>query len=64
MVFGSNVLKIGGANTAGMGGKGGPFRLDSGHNVAQISKEEKAKVSKEVTEAARAMAKVNNFFFP
>ncbi len=52
----NNVL--GGANTAGMGGKGGPYRLDSGHNVAQISKEEKAKVSKEVTEAARAMAKV------
>lgn len=42
-----------------MGGKGGPYRLDSGHNVAQISKEEKAKVSKEVTEAARAMAKVS-----
>jgi MoxR-like ATPase len=47
----------GGANTAGMGGKGGPYRLDAGHDVAQISKEEKAKVSKEVTEAARAMAK-------
>jgi hypothetical protein len=43
-----------------MGGKGGPYRLDAGHDVAQISKEEKAKVSKEVTEAARAMAKVLN----
>lgn len=46
----------GGADTAGLGGKGGPYRLDSGHPVHQISDEEKRKVSKEVLEAAKAMA--------
>lgn len=47
----------GGTDTAGMGGKGGPYRLDldDGHPVMQISDEEKANVSAEAREAARQM---------
>ena len=47
----------GGSDTAGLGGRGGPYRLDSGHPVHQISDEEKAKVSKESRERAAQMAK-------
>ncbi|KAL3911006.1 MAG: hypothetical protein SGILL_007455 [Bacillariaceae sp.] len=47
----------GGSNTAGLGGRGGPFRLDRGHKVHQVSDEAKAKVSEEAREAARQMAK-------
>jgi len=43
-------------NQSQIGGKGGPYRLDAGHPVHQISDQEKRKVSKEVLEAARAMA--------
>ena len=32
----------GGSDTAGLGGRGGPYRLDSGHQVHQMSDEEKA----------------------
>lgn len=28
----------GGRDTAGLGGKGGPYRLDKGHNVHQVTK--------------------------
>ena len=47
----------GGSDTAGMGGKGGPYRLDleDGHDVMQLSDEEKANISKEAMEAAREM---------
>ena len=31
----------GGRDTAGLGGKGGPYRLDAGHDVHQLSDEEK-----------------------
>jgi len=31
----------GGSDTAGLGGKGGPYRLDAGHPVHQISDKEK-----------------------
>ena len=47
----------GGADTAGMGGKGGPYRLDKGNDVYQISEEEKKNVSEESLAAAREMAK-------
>lgn len=47
----------GGSDTAGLGGKGGPYRLDSGHPVHQLSDEEKNSVSDEVRKAAREMAK-------
>ena len=46
----------GGADTAGLGGKGGPYRLDAGHTVHQISDEEKAKVSAEISQKAREQA--------
>jgi hypothetical protein len=51
----------GGTDTAGMGGKGGPYRLDldDGHPVMQISDEEKANVSAEAREAARQMGQVS-----
>ena len=47
----------GGRDTAGLGGVGGPYRLDAGHDVHQVSDEVKATVPPEVTEAARKMAK-------
>ncbi|KAF4675664.1 von Willebrand factor A domain-containing protein 8 [Perkinsus chesapeaki] len=45
----------GGADTAGLGGVGGPYRLDKGHPVHQVSDEVKASISPEAAEAARKM---------
>ncbi|KAJ6647144.1 von Willebrand factor A domain-containing protein 8 [Pseudolycoriella hygida] len=45
----------GGRDTAGLGGRGGPYRLDKGHNVHQVSDQEKDDVPEHVKEAARAM---------
>ncbi|XP_013145286.1 PREDICTED: von Willebrand factor A domain-containing protein 8 [Papilio polytes] len=45
----------GGRDTAGLGGKGGPYRLDKGHDVHQLSDEEKNDIPEHVKEAARAM---------
>ncbi|XP_014258811.1 von Willebrand factor A domain-containing protein 8 isoform X2 [Cimex lectularius] len=45
----------GGRDTAGLGGKGGPYRLDAGHDVTQISDEEKAAVPEHIKKAAREM---------
>uniref|UniRef100_A0A8B9F8J0 von Willebrand factor A domain-containing protein 8 n=1 Tax=Amazona collaria TaxID=241587 RepID=A0A8B9F8J0_9PSIT len=45
----------GGRDTAGLGGKGGPYRLDAGHRVYQISQAEKDAVPEEVKRAAREM---------
>ncbi|KAI9590474.1 von Willebrand factor A domain-containing protein 8 isoform X1 [Glossina fuscipes] len=45
----------GGRDTAGLGGKGGPFRLDAGHQVHQLSDEEKDDIPEEVKKAARDM---------
>uniref|UniRef100_A0A7N8XB65 von Willebrand factor A domain-containing protein 8 n=1 Tax=Mastacembelus armatus TaxID=205130 RepID=A0A7N8XB65_9TELE len=46
----------GGRDTAGLGGKGGPYRLDAGHKVYQVSQAEKDAVPEEVHRAAREMA--------
>uniref|UniRef100_A0A3B4G0W2 von Willebrand factor A domain-containing protein 8 n=1 Tax=Pundamilia nyererei TaxID=303518 RepID=A0A3B4G0W2_9CICH len=46
----------GGRDTAGLGGKGGPYRLDAGHKVYQVSQVEKDAVPEEVRKAAREMA--------
>ncbi len=46
----------GGSDTAGLGGRGGPYRLDAGHPVHQISDEMKAEVSEEAKRKARKMA--------
>lgn len=46
----------GGRDTAGLGGKGGPYRLDAGHKVYQVSQAEKDAVPEEVRRAARDMA--------
>eukprot|EP00545_Synedropsis_sp_CCMP1620_P013255 CAMPEP_0119030820 /NCGR_PEP_ID=MMETSP1176-20130426/41225_1 /TAXON_ID=265551 /ORGANISM="Synedropsis recta cf, Strain CCMP1620" /LENGTH=1404 /DNA_ID=CAMNT_0006987197 /DNA_START=172 /DNA_END=4386 /DNA_ORIENTATION=+ len=46
----------GGSDTAGLGGRGGPYRLDRGHKVHQVSDEAKAQVSEEAARAARAIA--------
>lgn len=46
----------GGRDTAGLGGKGGPYRLDAGHKVHQVSQAEKDAVPEEVKRAAREMA--------
>lgn len=45
----------GGRDTAGLGGKGGPYRLDAGHKVYQVSQAEKDAVPEEVRKAAREM---------
>ena len=42
----------GGSDTAGLGGRGGPYRLDKGFPVHQVSEAAKAEVSEE----AKAMA--------
>jgi hypothetical protein len=47
----------GGRDTAGLGGKGGPYRLDKGHEVHQLSDEEKNAVPDHIQRAAREMAK-------
>jgi MoxR-like ATPase len=47
----------GGSDTAGLGGRGGPYRLDSGHPVHQVSDEMKAEVSEEAQKRARQMAR-------
>ena len=46
----------GGRDTAGLGGKGGPYRLDKGHDVHQLSDQEKADVPEHIRRAARAQA--------
>ena len=43
-------------NTAGMGGMGGPYRLDLGHEIVQVPDWEKEAVPQEVQQAAREMA--------
>ncbi|XP_045483883.1 von Willebrand factor A domain-containing protein 8 [Pieris rapae] len=45
----------GGRDTAGLGGKGGPYRLDKGHDVHQLSDAEKDDIPDHVKDAARAM---------
>ncbi|XP_050525858.1 von Willebrand factor A domain-containing protein 8 [Daktulosphaira vitifoliae] len=45
----------GGRDTAGLGGKGGPYRLDAKHKVFQVSDEEKNAVPEHVKKAAREM---------
>ncbi|CAH0692016.1 unnamed protein product [Spodoptera exigua] len=45
----------GGRDTAGLGGKGGPYRLDKGHDVHQLSEAEKDDVPEHVKKAAREM---------
>jgi MoxR-like ATPase len=47
----------GGSDTAGLGGRGGPYRLDRGHKVHQVSDEAKAQVSDEAAAATRAIAR-------
>ncbi|XP_062588748.1 von Willebrand factor A domain-containing protein 8-like [Saccostrea cucullata] len=47
----------GGSNTAGLGGIGGPYRLDAGHKVYQVPQHEKDSVPDHVREAARDMAR-------
>ncbi|XP_065221610.1 von Willebrand factor A domain-containing protein 8 isoform X2 [Planococcus citri] len=45
----------GGRDTAGLGGKGGPYRLDAGHTVHQLSDAEKEAVPEHIKKAAREM---------
>ncbi|KAE8748569.1 hypothetical protein FOCC_FOCC004745 [Frankliniella occidentalis] len=45
----------GGRDTAGLGGKGGPYRLDAGHKVHQLSDAEKEAIPEHVKKAAREM---------
>ncbi|KAL0838604.1 hypothetical protein ABMA28_016694 [Loxostege sticticalis] len=45
----------GGRDTAGLGGKGGPYRLDKGHDVHQLSEAEKDDIPEHVKKAAREM---------
>lgn len=45
----------GGRDTAGLGGKGGPYRLDKGHKIHRLSDEEKDAVPEHIKKAARKM---------
>eukprot|EP01060_Flectonema_neradi_P023062 TRINITY_DN3129_c0_g2_i1.p1 TRINITY_DN3129_c0_g2~~TRINITY_DN3129_c0_g2_i1.p1 ORF type:complete len:1879 (+),score=356.83 TRINITY_DN3129_c0_g2_i1:191-5827(+) len=47
----------GGTDTAGLGGKVGPYRIDAGHPVHQVSDEAKASVPEHLKEQARKMGK-------
>ncbi|TKR72344.1 hypothetical protein L596_019812 [Steinernema carpocapsae] len=47
----------GGYNTAGLGGIGGPFRLDAGHDVHQMSQSAKDQVPEHILKKAREVAK-------
>ncbi|KAI8846560.1 AAA domain-containing protein [Chytridium lagenaria] len=47
----------GGSDTAGLGGRGGPYRLDSGNPIHQLSDEDKAKVPPHVLERARGLGR-------
>ena len=47
----------GGSDTAGLGGRGGPYRLDKGHTVHQVSDEAKAAVTEEAKQKAAEIAK-------
>ncbi|CAI4226062.1 unnamed protein product [Auanema sp. JU1783] len=47
----------GGYNTAGLGGVGGPFRLDSGHDVHQMPEFAKQQVPEHLLQKAREIAK-------
>uniref|UniRef100_A0A8C4QM44 VWFA domain-containing protein n=2 Tax=Eptatretus burgeri TaxID=7764 RepID=A0A8C4QM44_EPTBU len=46
----------GGRDTAGLGGIGGPYRLDAGHPVHQVGDADKAAVPEHVRQAAKEMA--------
>lgn len=46
---GNNIVFIGGSNTAGLGGFGGPYRLDAGHQVFQVPQWEKDAVPESVS---------------
>ena len=46
------VCRVGGMNTAGLGGVGGPYRLDGGNAVYQVSDFDKSQVPEEVTTCA------------
>ncbi|OQS05394.1 hypothetical protein THRCLA_02460 [Thraustotheca clavata] len=46
----------GGSDTAGLGGRGGPYRLDKGHKVHQVSQAKKDEVTEEARKKAKAMA--------
>lgn len=45
----------GGTDTAGLGGIIGPYRLDKGHQIHQVSPEEKKQVPKHIAEEAKRM---------
>ncbi|CAF3738770.1 unnamed protein product [Rotaria sordida] len=45
----------GGRDTAGLGGIGGPYRLDSGHQVYQVPDDVKAAVPEHIRKAAREL---------
>uniref|UniRef100_A0A1I7YH63 VWFA domain-containing protein n=1 Tax=Steinernema glaseri TaxID=37863 RepID=A0A1I7YH63_9BILA len=47
----------GGYNTAGLGGVGGPFRLDAGHDVHQMAQSAKDQVPEHILKKAREVAK-------
>ena len=47
----------GGSDTAGLGGRGGPYRVDAGHPVHQISDEHKSEVLREAEMRAKAMGR-------
>ena len=51
----------GGRDTAGLGGVGGPYRLDAGHDVTQVSQADKDAVPEEVQ--CRTCTTTNGLFY-
>ncbi|CDW54563.1 AAA 5 domain containing protein [Trichuris trichiura] len=52
----ASIVILGGYNTAGLGGVGGPYRLDSGHPVYQLPDHVKEQVPEEIRRKAREVA--------
>ena len=48
----------GGTDTAGLGGLVGPYRLDKGHPIHQVSPEDKKKVPQHIIDEAKRMGKI------
>jgi hypothetical protein len=51
------LFDIGGYSTAGLGGIGGPFRLDAGNDVAQMPDSVKEQVPEHIRQKARQVAR-------
>ena len=59
-----SIFIAGGRDTAGLGGRGGPYRLDSGHTVFQVSDQQKAEVPEHVSSRSLFEVSYRKFQLP